>query len=170
MYVKNNKFMSLDGEVKEVGSPEWFKKLNAVNKFSIEIGGILITCRAESREGTRGRFWAAYRKIGGKTNKKYIGVTEKVTLLKLLEICQHFKELQEATPVVTSSAKKSSSGGRSSKKKVTHSVTQLKQKYSQSIEILDQFLKEKKYAKGGSSERCLIVYRKWLKSQQNSED
>lgn len=45
-----------------------------------------ITLRKEVRSGTA--HWYAYRRVLGKLHKRYIGISEKVTQSRLLEVCR----------------------------------------------------------------------------------
>jgi LuxR family maltose regulon positive regulatory protein len=74
-----------------IGSPDCLKWLNSsIGLFSYESQGITITVKREKRQ-RGGLYWYAYKRVGGKLSSRYIGGSEQVTIDKLNEITDHFR-------------------------------------------------------------------------------
>ena len=67
------------------GGQAWFAWLDSVPSFTFQGQHGHLSVRKESRE-RGGRYWYAYRRIGEKTVKKYLGRTTELTLARLEEI------------------------------------------------------------------------------------
>ncbi|HTS10276.1 MAG TPA: hypothetical protein VMP68_32230 [Candidatus Eisenbacteria bacterium] len=62
---------------------EWISGVGSHDfKLSVEM-----TLRPEIRSGRK--FWYAYRRTGGKLQKRFVGQSDRVTTQKLLEVAQH---------------------------------------------------------------------------------
>ena len=82
--------------------PTWFAWLDSVPSFTFQGQHGQLTARKESRQ--RGdRYWYAYRRVGEKMVKKYLGRTTELTLTRLEEIAA-FLMATESSPLREASA------------------------------------------------------------------
>ncbi|MGZ6365551.1 MAG: LuxR C-terminal-related transcriptional regulator [Ktedonobacteraceae bacterium] len=71
--------------------PEWFEWLDTVSSFTFSGKLEQFTVRKESRQWGD-RYWYAYRRVGSKLTKKYLGRTTDLTLTRLEEIAALFAD------------------------------------------------------------------------------
>src|SRR5579862_5357146 len=70
-----------------VDSPEWFAWLdNGGSVFSYESNGIVFTVHRG-----KGRYWVAFKMIGGKLRNRYIGLSKNVTKAALQDATLYFR-------------------------------------------------------------------------------
>ena len=85
----------------EVGSSAWFEWLDAADtkSFSFDSGSLQIadfTARREVRK--KGNYWYGYKRIEGKLCNGYIGLSQDVTLAKLLDFGRQLNNGTSYTP------------------------------------------------------------------------
>lgn len=67
-----------------VGTPEWFAWLAGTGAFAFAgPPGIFAACHEPVGHGRGGRYWRAYRKVGGRLHRVYLGRSEDLTLARL---------------------------------------------------------------------------------------
>lgn len=77
-----------DGDTITVGSPNWERWLDENVSFRFEsgvAGDDSFTARRQDRKNG-GKFWYAYRKLGGKLRTAYLGKPDELTVEKMLEV------------------------------------------------------------------------------------
>lgn len=78
-----------DGQI-SFDNPEFSQWLEANTSFRFEAGEN--SYRARKERLSSGVYWYAYKKVAGKLHKRYIGKTEEVTYIRLLEIAQGIRQ------------------------------------------------------------------------------
>lgn len=87
-----------NGKCIEVGTWDWFQWLGSsdANSFRFETDYGCKNYTARREELKSGEFWYAYKKIGGKLHKRYMGILEELGLERLESIA--YKLLEPTTP------------------------------------------------------------------------
>jgi hypothetical protein len=80
----------------EVGSPEWFLWLAEGHPFRMVFWNLDGEVQFERSKEAQGWYWRGWKSIGGKTRKKYIGPTLKVSQARLDQVGQFFLETLQA--------------------------------------------------------------------------
>lgn len=84
-----------DGDTIEIGSQRWFEWLEEHGSFRFESGFAgedSFTARKHNRKS--GDFWYAYRKLGKGLCNKYLGKSEALTVVRMLDVAQKLSQLK----------------------------------------------------------------------------
>lgn len=78
----------------EVGSVNWFKWLAEPQSasFNYEDSAGKFNARKESRKTSQNEYWSAYKRLGGRLRKVYIGLNDQLTPERLTRVCQDINQ------------------------------------------------------------------------------
>lgn len=81
-----------DASAIEVGSDAWYEWLEQDITFYVAIPGNSFTARCERRGPAQSPFWYAFRHVGRKQHKLYLGKPSDLSLERLVKIAQVLAE------------------------------------------------------------------------------
>lgn len=116
-YTTGNHYIFFDTEKDELvrklkpDTPEYFHWLASLKSFHFSGKNGHFTARRESGKNKDGSkkdtaYWSAYRRFNKKQHRKYLGLTEKLTINTLEKTAQQLDTIYKSAPVVPKSPRK----------------------------------------------------------------
>lgn len=154
------KLIIREDELIESSMTQWFERLQGLNKFIYEASdGYRMSCRLEGRAETDSQYWSAYKKIGGKTRKKYLGASEALTNGRLSHVASDFQSL-------SNSIKDTQESTEDTETKI-HKVTQ-EQMNQHCMELIEEYLYHKGLSPTGRDFKAIEKLMAWIQSHSCS--